>query len=74
MVSREEKKELEKIRKSTNEPRDEEKIVPVVENNNQYKIALPKKFTDYLKYKKNKNQNAKITLIKKEKKLIIEIG
>lgn len=71
MVTAEEKRELEKIKKENNHPRDEEKTVPVIKNGNQLKVAIPKKFSDILKI--NSNQKAKFTLLKKEKKLIMEI-
>jgi len=87
MVSKEELEELEKIKKQSNEPRNEEEIVHLVKNKivikdkekkkiirrfNQFKVSIPKKFVDILKLDEEKDK-AKFTLIKKENKLIMEI-
>lgn len=72
MVSKKEKKELDRIKKQDNEPKDEEKITPLVVNLNQFKIAIPKKFSDILKLNTEKYK-AKFTLHKKENKLTMEI-
>jgi len=72
MISKEVKKELEKIRAQSNEPKDEEEMVYLVKNLRQIKVAIPKKFVDILKLDTNKHR-AKFILHKKEKKLTMEI-
>ena len=72
MVSEAEKRELREIRKMTNEPKDEEKIVPLVDNSGQIKVAIPKRFSNSLELDCTK-QKAKFTFLKKERKLIMEI-
>lgn len=72
MPTKEELKELEKIRKQSNEPKDEEKIVPLTKNLKQFKLAIPKKFADILKIDKEKNK-AKFVFHKKENRLTMEI-
>lgn len=70
MILDEELKELKKIREHNNLPKNEEKSIPIVKNNNQYKISLPKKFTDLMDMK---NKKAKIIFNKSENKIEIEI-
>jgi len=72
MISKEEKRELEKIKKHTNELKDEEKIVPITKNINQFKISIPKKFADFVKLDEEKH-NAKFIFNKKENKIYMEI-
>lgn len=86
MVSKKEKRELEEIRRSTNLPKNEEKIVPLIVQKNkikdkktkkvheliQYKVAIPKKFVDILKLNKDKNK-AHFVFHKEENKLTMEI-
>jgi hypothetical protein len=72
MATKEEVEELKKIRQQSNNPEDEEKIVPLVSNKKQLKIAIPKKFVDISKINKKKNK-VKFTLLKKERKLLMEI-
>ena len=69
--TKEELKELERIRKLTNDPKPEFKDLPIVKNGSQFKVAIPKKFTDFIELKEN--QKAYCELNKKEKKIIIEI-
>lgn len=86
MVSERIKNELKEIRKENNDPKDEEKIVPLTENkivvkskknkkttkSTQYKVVIPKKFVDILGLSKERNM-AKFILHKKENKLTMEV-
>ena len=51
MVSQEEIEELKKIKESTNKPQKESKDIPIFKNKNQFKLAIPKKFTDFIELK-----------------------
>jgi len=72
MITKEEKKELERLKKQSNEPKDEEKITPLIRNGIQLKFVIPKKFADILGLDEDKNK-VKVTLKKKEKKLLMEV-
>ncbi len=71
---------LRKLEKETESPNLETKDVPLVKNSykikdkkiNQYKINIPKKFTDYLEFEK-KDIKVKATLDKKNNKIIFEV-
>lgn len=72
---------LKEMKDKVSNPGIESKDLPIIKNSyntkdkiiDQYKIALPKKFVDFLKLKE-KNYKAKATLDKKQNKLTIEIG
>jgi len=72
--------ELKKLQKETESPKLETKDVPLVKNNykvkgkkiNQYKINIPKKFSDFLEFDK-KEIKVKATLDKENNKIIFEV-
>lgn len=72
--------ELRKIRKETESPKLEMKPVPLVKNSynikdkkiNQYKINIPKKFSDFLEFDK-KEIRVEATLDKENNKIIFEV-
>lgn len=72
MVSKKESSELKKLKNQDNQPKDEEKIVPLVKNGDQFKVAIPKKFSDILRLHQDKNK-AEFILHKKERKLTMEV-
>jgi len=72
MVTKEEKRELERIRKQNNQPKDEEKTVPITKNGIQFKISIPKKFARFINLDGNKNK-AKFTFNKRENKIYMEV-
>ena len=72
--------ELKKIQKETESPKLETKIVPLVKNSykvknkkiNQYKINIPKRFTDFLEFDK-KEIKVEAILDKENNKIIFEV-
>ena len=56
MATKDEIKEIKKIQSEDNLPKDEERIVPLIKNMDQFKIAIPKKFADLLKLDKTKHK------------------
>jgi len=71
---------LKEMKDKVNNPGLESKDVPIIKNSygakdkiiDQYKIALPKKFVDFLRLNKD-SYGAKATLDKKQNKIIIEV-
>ena len=79
-LTKEKIKELNEIKEQVKRPEIETKNVPLIRNSypankkiiNQYKIAIPKKFVDFLEINE-KDYNAKVILDKETNKLTIEI-
>lgn len=79
-ITEQEKKELAKIRRETEVPKQEERLIPLIKNNykingktvSQYKINIPKKFADFLNFDKGEFK-VKSILDKKDNKIIFEV-
>ena len=79
-LTKKEIEELRRIQKETDSPMSESKTIPLVKNNykikgkqiSQYKINIPKKFSDFLEFNK-KEMKVEATLDKENHKIIFEV-
>jgi len=79
-LTEQEIKELKKLQRETESPKEEDKVIPLIKNSykirgkqvNQYKINVPKKFADFLRLDKGEFK-VKSILDKENNKIIFEV-